>query len=558
MHRLFYLLSFLSLTSFAQTDSVIVTGQIRHLSVRLYQQSPNVVVTRTNIVRGGSEQAFLAPLQPDGRFRVAVPIIYPLEEMAIQFGGGDRTATTSFLAAAGQLSVDVDNDSLFTASIPFRFGGINAQVNQQHAQYEAAAYLRQATTKSERERAIRRASNASSINQAYQLLLTAFTAPFDQFALQREVFPLVRDWVRSSAQYDAAAFVFDRATSSMQTIPIDQLKTMGLTNTNLLTPSRANAMDRLGAHAVTLIGQTISNQGSIKIQLLASLLSKYGRNLTAADQERLAAMRATGSARSAELRYLAKLMERNPDTLNRLLIYEQTIQTARARFDSSSIDYLKAYLLTSSIQQATQQVIQFTSDYIRPQIGDPLIRQSFNEVVRQALRDTAQVRQARTQYRALAKQTGVNYGPIADAIYVATGAYRLGDELLKNAIDRNRGKVIYIVKWSPDQPNGLQLARDAQRLSDVFSSRELVLLYLATDETDDELWIESLIRNRLRGDHIRLSNKQTYELSGQLAFYDQNVVRLITPEGKVYRRQALLPSPDDFPKLIDQIQGLLK
>ena len=98
----------------AQTavDSVVVSGQVQHLSARLYRQSPTVSVSRTNILRGGADQTFVAPLQTDGRFRVAVPIIYPLEEMAFQVGN----ATTAFLATAGGVTINIDNDSLYVAA----------------------------------------------------------------------------------------------------------------------------------------------------------------------------------------------------------------------------------------------------------------------------------------------------------------------------------------------------------------------------------------------------------------------------------------------------------
>ncbi|WP_041257383.1 hypothetical protein [Fibrella aestuarina] len=557
MRRLLYLLFLLPLTGFAQTDSVIVSGQIKHLSARLYRQSPNVVIARTNAVRGGSEQAFLAPLQPDGRFRVAIPIIYPLEEMTLQLGGGDRSATVAFLAAAGSLTVEAENDSLFVATVPFRFGGVNAQVNQQHAQYEAAVTARQKANKGERDRAIRRAQNATSLAQTYQQLVAIFLTPYEPFAGGREVFPLVRDWVRTNAQYDAAAFVLDQLINSGQTLSTDLYKTMMTPSNAILTPARANAYSRLGAYAVARMSQETGNR-AVRIQLLASLLSKYGRNLTADDQERLAAMRETGAAKTAEVRYLSRLMERNPDTLNRLLVFEQSIQSARPKFDSTTIDYLKAYLLTSAIPQATLQLVHFLGDYIRPQIGSPLLRQSFTEVVNQALADTARVRQARTQYRVIEKRTGVNYGPITDGIYVTTGTFRGGDELFKNAVDRNRGKAIYVVMWSPTQENGRLLARDAQRLLDVFDSRDVTLLYLAMGDIDEDIWLESIVRNRLRGDHLRLSDAQSNALVGTLTLYDQNPVRLVTPQGKVYKRAALLPTPDDFPKLIDQINDVLK
>jgi hypothetical protein len=556
--RLLLCLLLLPTLAMAQpADSVVVTGRIKNLTVRLYRESPNVVVARTNVARGGSEQAFLAPLQPDGQFRVAVPVLYPLEEMTVQMAG----ASAGFLVAAGQVRIDIDADSLFVAAVPFRFGGVNAQVNQQHAQYQAFAYQQQKVKKTERERIISRASGGSP-TEMYRQLQTAFTAPLALFSAQQTVFPLVQTWVRANAAYEAAALVFDRAAQEGPLLPrelVTQLLTGGgdTAGADLLTPARALTLARFGAYASARIAQQNAgaNRG-VKVRLLASLLAKYGRGLTAADQQRLAAMRETGSARTADLRYLSGLVERNPDTLNRLMLYENGMQTARPLFDSSAVDYLKAYTLTSVVGEATLNTIRFFGQYIRPQLGDTRIRQAFDEVVSTALRDTALVRQARTDYLAFEKKTGINYGSLGNGINVTTGTYQDGEDLLKNALDRQRGRAVYVVLWSPEEENGRYLARDAQRLLDVFGPRDFTLLYVALSNSDETLWLESIVRNRLRGEHIRFNTGQTAEVAMPLNLYEESPVRLFTPQGKLVKRSAALP--DEFEKLVEQIRGTLR
>ncbi|WP_332368971.1 hypothetical protein [Spirosoma telluris] len=106
--------------SFAQTDSVIVMGRIYHLSARLYRESPTVLVSRNNILQASRELVRPAPLAVDGSFRVALPLIFPQEEMYFNYG----RISTAFLASAGTLTIEIDADSLFTASVPFRFGAL--------------------------------------------------------------------------------------------------------------------------------------------------------------------------------------------------------------------------------------------------------------------------------------------------------------------------------------------------------------------------------------------------------------------------------------------------
>lgn len=556
--RLFFLLSFFSSVALAQTDSVIVSGRVNRLSARLYRQSPNVTVARTNITRGGSEQAFAAPLQPDGQFRVAVPIIYPLEEMTFQVAG----AATPFLAVAGRVSIEVDNDSLFVAAVPFRFGGVNAQVNQQFAQYKATDYRQQQVGRSERDRQVRRAMNAGTLAETYSSLVNTFATPLGSFAQGRTVFPLVQDWVRANAQYDAAALVFDRAVSTGQDVPAGLLKTMLMGNDNLLTPARANALNRFATYASGQVQEQVARSGqAVKIRRLAALLDRYVPDLTAADRERLAAMRDAGSARQTDVRYLSKLMERRPDTLSKLTMYENMTQAARALFDSASADYLKAYFVTSVLPQLTLATAQLLGQHVRPQLGNARLGESFNDAVGQALRDTALVRTARTTYVTQEKRTGINYGPLGNGIFVTTGTYRAGNDLVKSALDRNRGKVIYVVLWQPTEEDSRQLAREAQPLLDAFSSRDVAVLYIGMGEATETLWLESVVRSRLRGDHLRLTPEQAEDAISVLNLYEPSPVRLITPQGKLHRREALLPgggAAEDFDKLVAQIQELLR
>ena len=99
----------------AQTDSVIVTGRIRHLSAQLYRESPTVFISRNNILQASRELVRPAPLNLDGTFRVSLPLIYPQEEMYFNYG----RISTAFLASAGTLNIELDADFLFSVAVPF-------------------------------------------------------------------------------------------------------------------------------------------------------------------------------------------------------------------------------------------------------------------------------------------------------------------------------------------------------------------------------------------------------------------------------------------------------
>ena len=213
-------------------------------------------------------------------------------------------------------------------------------------------------------------------------------------------------------------------------------------------------------------------------------------------------------------------------------------------------------MMTMTTGESTLSMVQVLGQYIAPKIGDKYLKQSFNDMIGQALRDTALVREARAAYLALEKQPGVNSGFVSDGIYVTTGTNRTGSELLQKAIDQNRGRVVYVVLWAPKSDPERQLARDAQRLRDAFVPRDLTILYVSTNDEDEMLWLESVVRNRLKGEHIRLSETQTYSIFNALNLSDTSPARLYTPQGKLVKKEATLP--DKFDQLVDQIQAMLR
>ena len=472
-------------------------------------------------------------------------------------------ADAAFLASAGSLTITTDTDSLFRAAVPFRFDGVNAQVNNQFAQYRAFE-TKNRLADNIRQRAVRRALG-EPVGAAFGALTNLFLTQFNQFAQQQTVFPLVRDWVQANARYEAASLLLDLAIRQGQQLSASQLKTLLPANDdNLLTASRAGALNTLGTYASVLTGQSsqfanrslqFSNR-PVKIVTLARLLEQYGADLTDSERERLATFRERNTARAADTRFLSGLIDRNPDTLNRLIVYESMMQTARPLFDTLALDYLKGYMVAQAVPATTLDLASLSGQHITPQIGNTYLRQSVGEVLGQALRDTAQVRRARTTYLAQEKQPGVNAGFVGEGIYVRTGTNQNGNSLLRAAIDQNRGRVIYVVFWAPGDEPTRQLARDAQRLRDVFSPRELTLLYICPNDADETLWLESIVRNRLAGEHLRLSESQTEAIAISLNLEEPSPVRLITPQGRLQKKDALLP--DRFEQLVEQIQALLR
>ena len=238
MRTLLCLCLLTSSLSFAQTvDSVIVTGRIKNLSARLYRESPTVLVSRNNILQASRELVRPAPLNVDGTFRVALPLIYPQEEMYFNYG----RISTPFLAAPGTLSIDMDADSLFTAGVPFRFGGVNAQVNSQFARYKS--FEAALTNKTDNKKLSEQVGGQNNVD-TYHTVLEAYQTPFRQFVRRQSTFPLVSRWIQSANRYNAAGFVYDKASFDNSRIPLSLNDSLRPANDRLLTAARASAMNQ--------------------------------------------------------------------------------------------------------------------------------------------------------------------------------------------------------------------------------------------------------------------------------------------------------------------------
>ncbi|SOD95586.1 hypothetical protein [Spirosoma fluviale] len=518
----------------AQMDSVIVTGRIRNLTARLYRESPTVLISRNNILQASRELVRPAPLNVDGTFRVSLPLIYPQEEMYFNYG----RISTAFLAAPGTLSIDLDADSLFTAAVPFRFGGVNAQVNSQFARYKAfeAAYA----DKPDGKKLSKQISN-ESIGAAFGMLSAAYRAPFNAFAKREKVFPLVARWITSSSRYNAAAFLYEKATYENDKIPAALTDSLRPANDQLLTASRASAMNRFANYITQRVSTESANGRSsgLSVRVLSTLLERYGKNLTADERIRLHDYAIKNSARAADLRFFDGLVKRSPDTLQRLVSYESLIERSRPQVDSSSLNYLTAYWLASSLPAMTLNFSMLLYDYARPQVKETALGQSLDELYRLEVKDSTRIRAA-TQV--LQKAGTIAQGlEIAPGVFITKSERNGGQVLIDQLIAANRGKVIYVLLFSPSDEAGRQVALDAQRLRSAYSPRDFALIYIPMPSSDMALFPEQATRYNLYGDHLLLTEVQLMDAVERFRPDNETSATILNRTGKIIKRNAPLP-----------------
>ncbi|MBD2753221.1 hypothetical protein [Spirosoma validum] len=533
------------LASAQTTDSIIVTGRIRNLTARLYREAPTVLVSRNNILQANRELVRPAPLNVDGTFRVSLPLIYPQEELYFNYG----RISTAFLAAPGTVTIELNADSLFSVAVPFRFGGTNAQVNQQFARYKAfeAAYPDKPSSKKLSELIANQSDNT-----AFNTLVASFQTPFVKFSEKEKPFPLVTQWVMGNNRYNAAAFLYDKASFESTMIPTSMNSSLRPPDYQLLTAARASSMNRFASYVTERISTDATQQtNGLTVRALSLLLERYGKNITAEERLRLHDYATTNTARAADLRFFDGLVKRSPDTLQRLVNYETMIQRSIRKFDSTDVNYLAAYWLANSLPGLTLDFARLLYDYARPQVKDPQLAKSLDELYGLEVKDSTRIRAAMQTLRKAGNRT--SNLEISPSVFITRDDLGNGSSLFDQVVNTNRGKVIYLLLTSASDEAGRQAAFDAQRLRSVYSSRDFALVYLPMPGTNSLLWPELATRYNLSGDHLLLTDSQLMDAIERLRSDNELSATVINRTGKIVKRNAPLPGElEEVRKVLDK------
>lgn len=540
----------LSSTGFAQVDSVVVSGRIRNLSARLYREAPTVLIGRNNILQASRELIKPAPLNVDGTFRVSIPLIYTQEELYFNYG----RISTAFLAAPGTLTIDLNADSLFTVAVPFRFGGVNAQVNQQYARYKAfeASYPDKPDAKK-----LSNDISGAVTNTSFVLLNQAFQKTFRAFAAKEKPYPLLARWIEADNRYAAASFLYDRLIVGEDLRqPTALSDSISLANDMILTASRTQAMNRFATFANRQIVSKASQQAQrgLAVNKLSGLILRYGKNLTDTERTRLQEFAETNAARNADLRFLTDLVRRNNEVIQSLVNYEFLIQESRKQYDDDRREYMTAFWLVNSFPILTLAQDKLLYGYARPQLINRQLGESLDELYRLEVKDSVVMTQALA--------TLDKSGEATTELEVASGVFvtrdksgrTTGSALFDNVINANRGKVVYVLFTSNESEAGRQASLDAQRLRNTYDARDLTIVYLPMLTSDEQpVWVEAAVRDKLVGDHLLLSSSQLDDIAGRLRYDDLPSATIINRTGKIIKRNAPLPADlDEARKAIDK------
>jgi hypothetical protein len=535
----------------ASTDSLIIKGRILNLSGRLYRQASFINFSRNNILQPQSELSKQAPLEADGSFRVSLPMLFPQEEIYLDYGG---RAFTTFLGSPGTVEITFNGDSLDTAGKLFYFAGANADANNQYQQY-----MKEENTRLNASKALGKdffkTFWESSANGAKSLAeqRTALRIASAQSATQNNVpSPALLQWVKANAEEEQLQILYEHALSNLYEVSSALKDSLDRLAKPPLTAQRVIWANRFGDYADILVQQKKFNNpnrtNSLPVRLMATLIKTYSKNLTSEERQRLEQVTLNGIAEKTELDFLNKLFAKNEAVLNLLFNYERESRIYNDLFDSTATEYLNTRYLSKNLYKYTYKQQLQLSQHIQSRNFIPQFKQSLDEVVMLEVKDSIDIRKLVSFKDVRTTPTEVLPG------YYLTASNDRGNSWVNQIIDGFKGNAIYLSKWSMEDAK----SRDELAFIPMLQSRlpeniKFVYVHLPGEEYgfSDELLRQYVIRHRLKGIHLFLNENQVMDVLFRLNPLDAATFALIKPNGKFAMRNA--PSPSELDKTVKAI-----
>ncbi|WP_460634863.1 TlpA family protein disulfide reductase [Larkinella harenae] len=527
----------------SKSDSVTVKGRIKNLTIQLYRQSPNVTISRNNILQASREMARPAPLEPDGSFRVTLPLVYPYEELYFNFG----QISTAFLASTGTVEIALDADSLFLSEAPFRFSGTNAQVNNQLTRYKAFEFKNRPKIDN---RQLSRRLTGRSAEDSRKILTNEFMATYEKYRQTNDVLPLLDKYIHSAVKYEVAAFLYDKALAEQ-----DSRFETNVSVTNLrpaddlfLTVQRATAMDRFANYAGSRVTEmsVTGSERSIPVGTFARLIDRYVSDLSETERTRIQELKTAKSGVSRDITMLQRIMQRHEDKLTKLLTYETTMAQYRKIVDSTGMDFLKAQFLAMNLPTIELKNQELLYRHIIPQVENRYYRLSLAELYQLEVKDSAVVREVAGKFSDRQLDEPVEVLP--EVTLLRSSLY--GKELIEQFRKQAQGRLVYLLAWSTDVDPSRQEALAARALQERIGSRDVFFVYVCSNETSVAHWREWVAKNKPKGLHVYVEEDQLGNLLSSLRAAYIPAAGLLGRDGKFIKRDAPLPSKtDDILKL---------
>ncbi|HEV7349092.1 hypothetical protein [Telluribacter sp.] len=538
----FLLLLCTTLHSFAQKpDSVIITGRLLNLTAPLYRQAPAITFTRNNLLQPQSELTRQAPLQADGTFRVALPLIFPQEEVYLDYGG---KVFTTFLASPGRVEISFDADSMFKAKQLFYFAGVNAEANNQYSRFamEEGRLLKENKKLGANFFDFLWEQSTLSVRRAVQtradLRLSALTS-----ATTGTVPPALQRWVRTTTDEEQLSILFEHAMANGVSVERDLLDSLNRLTTSPLTLQRITWAETFGNYADRQINQATAmnpNWGrSLPVELLAELIKDYVEPLSGSERQQLDRIVSDGKVSREGVDFMSNLYARNRRQLDLLTQFEKMKRAYGELYNATAAEFLSARYLVDRFYMYNLDQQKIIYNHVRKQLEKPRIRQSLDELYQLEVKDSTLVRLAQNR-----TDLGQDPTEVLPGIWIAQSEgsgrdwFRRIEELYKN-------KALYLIKWNlGDELSRREIAYAPALRAQLPQDIEVIYIHLPTEEAmpSQELWRQYVLRHQLRGVHLYLNDAQAMQLLFRLNPLSTPSFSILKPNGKNFSRNAPAPS----------------
>lgn len=537
--------------SIAATDSLIVTGRILNLNGRLYRQAPFITFSRNNILQPQSELSKQTPLQADGTFRVSLPIFFPQEEFYLDYGG---KAYTAFLGSPGTVEVTFDGDSLAKASKLFYFAGVNADANNQYAQYLAAENKMLAANKVLGADFFKNfwGSNPASARQLAQQRAQLRLSAVKEAAKNTVPSPALYNWVKSITDEEQLQILYEHALSNQSDVTKPLLDSLKRLSEAPLTAQRVIWANRFGNYADLKVEErkftNPSKTNSLPVRLMATLIKNNAVNLTEDEKQHLDQITNTGLTDKGELDFMNKLFAKNEMVLNLLFNYERENRIYADLFDSTATEFLKIRYLAKNLFKYTYNQQLILNQHIQARNGIPVFRRSLDEIVQLEVKDSSNIRK-------IVEFKNVRTEP-SEALpgYFLAASNDRGTSWFNRVLDQYKGKTVYLTKWNLEDPKSREELEFIPALqASVPEDVVFLYLHLSGEESaaSQALLRQYIVRHHLKGTHLFLNDNQMMDLLFRLNPLDTATFSVIKPNGKFAVKNASAPS--DMEKTIKAI-----
>ncbi|MFN8348111.1 MAG: hypothetical protein U0X91_24130 [Spirosomataceae bacterium] len=516
-----------SISAHAQTDTVIVRGKVDNLTLRLYRQAPEITVARVNILQPEREIVRAATLQPNGQFELKMPLIYPLEECYLNYAN----VSLPFLAAKGTVEITLFADSLGKTEVPLRFGGLYAATNNRHARFYTAynQWLKANPEKSTKAENSYRFWEKISLEQEQRIgFYRSFSSAKD---------PVLDKWVISSLEEATNARFYHYLIQQKEVIPTGLIGAADLDTTLFLTFAKADCYRQFSAHAVATTPAPA--ESTLPINKLATLILKYVPNLPEEDIVKLQSFAQGEKAKMSDLKWLNNLYLKKQDTLNLISTYELYVKKFGASYMGKELEYLKPQFYLVNLNNYPGEKMTQWYRYIRSDLQNPYYIRSLDEIHRRESADSALIQAAQSQIEGTDVTTPaeIKGGLLLAQNTLLTTARTVWEQIKK----KYQGKNIYLIFWTNDDI-GRAALEEARALRERLPENKIAFVYLCEHKTTDELWIQSVVKSKAKGLHLKLNEIQNDDFVIEWEINSVPHCVLLDPNGKYIQRKAPLPA----------------